>query len=79
MKSGDCEWCESCLYCTRCDEVVAQRSWPNGFVMMRCQCIKKAGHSSIRPARSWIDKDWRGDTRARNRAILNTYSTAFFD
>jgi hypothetical protein len=58
------EWLESELYCTQCDEVVTQWSGPEGFMMMRCQCIEKAGHHQIQPARGWIDRSCRGDRRA---------------
>jgi hypothetical protein len=59
--------------------VVEQKTWPNGFLMMRCDCIKKAGHFNIMPARSWIDKECRDDIRMRNGALLSSYSTAYFD
>jgi len=79
MKRSKEGWYETGLYCTHCNEVVTQRTWPNGLVMMRCDCIKKAGHLSILPAQTWIDKECRNDVKVRNGAILSSYSTAYFD
>ncbi|MDW5562344.1 MAG: hypothetical protein SA339_03885 [Methanomassiliicoccus sp.] len=72
-------WTESGLICTRCERRVTRRTWPNGILMMKCDCIKKVGHGDILPARSWIDKECRDDVRVRNGALVSSYAAAYFD
>lgn len=72
-------WGESDLFCTCCGQVVAQKVWENGFMVMRCQCIKKAGHHEILPAEGWIDKRCRGDERATRLELMHARSTGYFD
>jgi hypothetical protein len=65
------EWFESELYCTQCGDVVTQQNGPDGIIMMRCQCIEKAGHHEIQPARWWIHRCCRGDRRAMLIELMN--------
>lgn len=76
-KEGD--WWESDLYCTCCGQVVTQKTWENGFMMLRCQCIKKAGHHEVHPARWWIDKCCRGDERTMRLELMNAGMDAYID
>ena len=47
MAEMEYDWRESRFFCTTCDQVVEERNGPNGFVMMRCQCVQKAGHREV--------------------------------
>ena len=64
MAEMEYDWRESRFFCTTCDQVVEERNGPNGFVMMRCQCVQKAGHREVDLPRGWIDRRYRGDERA---------------
>jgi hypothetical protein len=73
------DWRESDLFCTSCGQVVKHRRWENGFIVLRCRCIKKAGHREVLPAEGWIDKRCRGDEKATKMELMHAQSDLCFD
>jgi hypothetical protein len=76
METG---WGESNLFCTCCGQVVERKRWENGFMAMRCQCIKKAGQGEVVLSEWWIDKRCRGDQRATLLELMQAESSDCFD
>lgn len=79
MKGTNGGWRESDLFCTCCGQVVTHKTWENGFVVLRCQCIKKAGHREVVPAEGWIDKRCQGDELATTLELMHAQSNTYFD
>lgn len=72
-------WTDSHLFCTCCEQIVAHKHWDNGFMAMRCQCIKKAGHQEVVTPEWWIDKRCQGNQRAIMWEMLNARPNAYLD
>jgi len=76
MENG---WGESDLFCACCGQVVSHKKWENGFIIMRCECIKKAGHQEVLRSEWWIDKRCQGDERATRLELMHAQFNASFD
>ena len=76
MKDG---WINSDLFCTCCGQLVTKRRWDSGFMVMRCQCIRKAGHSEVMLSEWWIDKRCQGDEQATRLEMMQASSSDCFD
>lgn len=72
-------WVESNFFCTACGQVVTHRTWENGFMALRCRCLKKAGHGEVVPAAGWIDRRCQGDEEASRLEMMQANSTTCFD
>jgi phage FluMu protein Com len=79
MNGSEGAWSESELYCTACDEVVTLKGGPDGFIMMRCRCIEKAGHREIEAERWWLHRSCRGDERAMRMEAMHAEMDAYSD